>query len=102
MIKIIKEEIEIEESLELRLKIICNFCNTAPTIINGSIIRVEHTNLTYIEPHRIIINDNLYLAFNYSNEIYINNLGKKLKLSELENYIRQAYILSKREKFIII
>lgn len=98
MIKIIKEEIEIEESLELRLKIICNFCNTVPTIINGSIRRVEHTNLTYIEPHRIIINDNLYLAFNYSNEIYINNLGKKLKLSELENYIRQAYILSKREK----
>ena len=98
MIKIIKEEIEIEESLELRLKIICGFCNTAPTIINGSIRRVEHTNLTYIEPHRIIINDNLYLAFNYSNEIYINSLGKKLKLSELENYIRQAYILSKREK----
>lgn len=77
MIKIIKEEIEIEESLESRLKIICDFCNTTPTIINGSIRRVEHTNLTYIEPHRIIINDNLYLAFNYSNEIYINNLVRK-------------------------
>lgn len=90
MIKIIKEEIKIEKSLESRLKIICDFCNTKPTIINGSIRRVEHTNLTYIEPHRIIINDNLYLAFNYSNEIYINNLGKKIKLSELENYIKQA------------
>ena len=90
MIKIIKEEIEIEESLESRLKIICDFCNTTPTIINGSIRRVKHTNLTYIEPHRIIINDKLYLAFNYSNEIYINNLGKKIKLSELEDYIKQA------------
>lgn len=89
MIKIIKEEIEIEESLESRLKIICDFCNTTPTIINGGIRRVEHTNLTYIEPHRIIINDKLYLAFNYSNEIYINNLGKKIKLSELENYIKE-------------
>lgn len=89
MIKIIKEEIEIKESLESRLKIICDFCNTTPTIINGSIRRVEHTNLTYIEPHRIIINDKLYLAFNYSNEIYINNLGKKIKLSELENYIKE-------------
>ena len=49
MIKIIKEEIEIEESLESRLKIICDFCNTTPTIINGSIRRVEHTNLTYID-----------------------------------------------------
>lgn len=90
MIKIIKEEIEIEESLESRLKIICDFCNTIPIIINGSIRRVEHTNLTYIEPHRIIINDNLYLAFNYSNEIYINNLGKKIKLYELESYIKPA------------
>lgn len=90
MIKIIKEEIEIEESLESRLKIICDFCNTTPTIINGSIRRVEHTNLTYIEPHRIYIKNNLYLAFNYSSEIYVNNLGKKIKLSELEDYIKQA------------
>ena len=90
MIKIIKEEIEIEESLESRLKIICDFCNTKPTIINGSIRKIDKTNLTYVEPHRIIIKDNLYLAFNYSNEIYIQNLGKKIKLSELENYIKQV------------
>lgn len=88
MIKIIKEEIEIEESLESRLKIICDFCNTTPTIINGSIRRVEHTNLTYIEPHRIIINNTTFLAFNYSNEIFIENLSNKIKLSELENYIK--------------
>ena len=33
MIKIIKEEIEIEESLELRLKIIYNFCNTGRKVV---------------------------------------------------------------------
>ena len=81
MIKIIKEEIEIEESLESRLKIICDFCNTTPTIINWSIRRVEYTNLTYIEPHRIIINDIIFLAFNYFNEIFIENLNNKIKLS---------------------
>mgnify|MGYP000706678559 FL=1 len=81
MIKIIKEEIEIEESLESRLKIICDFCNTTPTIINGSIRRVEHTNLTYIEPHRIIINDITFLVFNYFNQIFIENLNNKIKLS---------------------
>lgn len=90
MVNIIKEEIEIEESLESRLRVICDFCNTTPTIINGSIRRIDKTNLTYIEPHRIIIKDNLYLAFNYSNEIYIQNLGKKIKLTELENYIKQV------------
>ena len=81
MIKIIKEKIEIEESLESRLKIICDFCNTTPTIINGSIRRVEHANLTYIEPHRIIINDITFLVFNYFNEIFIENLNNKIKLS---------------------
>lgn len=81
MIKIIKEEIKIEKSLESRLKIICDFCNTTPTIINGSIRRVEHTNLTYIGPHRIIINDITFLVFNYFNEIFIENLNNKIKLS---------------------
>ena len=89
-VNIIKEEIEIEESLESRLRVICDFCNTTPTIINGSISRIDKTNLTYIEPHRIYIKNNLYLVFNYSNEIYIQNLGKKIKLSELENYIKQV------------
>ena len=81
MVNIIKEEIEIEESLESRLKVICDFCNTTPTIISGSIKRVEHTNLTYIEPHRIIINDITFLVFNYFNEIFIENLNNKIKLS---------------------
>ena len=39
MIKIIKEEIEIDESLVSRLKVICVFCNTIPIIENGSIKR---------------------------------------------------------------
>ena len=36
MINIIKKEIDVEESLRKKLEIICDFCNTTPTIINGS------------------------------------------------------------------
>jgi len=86
MINVIKKEIDMEESLKKRLEIICDFCNTTPTIINGSIRKIDKTNLNYIEPHRVIINNVMFLAFNYSNEIYINNLSKKIKISELENY----------------
>ena len=85
MIKFIKKELEIEESLKQRIMIICDFCNTTPTIINGSIRKIDKTNLTYIEPHRIIINDTTFLAFNYSNEMFIENLSNKIKLSELED-----------------
>ena len=88
MIKIITQELEIESNLKQRLEFICEFAKVQPTIINGSIRKIDKTNLTYIEPHRIIINDITFLAFNYSNEIFIENLSNKIKLSELENYIK--------------
>ena len=89
MINIVTKELEFDEELKKRIEFICDFCNTTPTIINGSIRKIDKTNLSYIEPHRIIIKNNLYLAFNYSNEIYISNLSKKIKLSELENCIKE-------------
>ncbi len=88
MVNIIKEEITLDESLKKKLKFICDFAKVKPTIINGSIRRIDKTNLTYIEPHRIIINNTTFLAFNYSNEIFIENLSNKIKLSELENYLK--------------
>ena len=88
MVNIIKEELPIEESLRKKLELICEFAKTTPTIINGNIRKIDKTNLTYIEPHRIIINNTTFLAFNYSNEIFIENLSNKIKLSELEDYIK--------------
>ena len=88
MVKIIKEELSLEESLKKKIEFICDFTNTTLTIINGSIRKIDKTNLTYIEPHRIIINNTTFLAFNYSNEIFIENLSNKIKLSELEDYIK--------------
>ena len=88
MINIIKEELPIEEHLRKKLELICEFATSIPTIINGNIRKIDRTNLTYIEPNRIIIKDKTFLIFNYSNEIFIRNLGKKIKLSELENYIK--------------
>ena len=35
-----------------------------------------------------IIKDITFLIFNYSNEIFIENLSNKIKLSELENYLK--------------
>ena len=70
------------------MEFICDFAKVKPTFINGSIRKIDKTNLTYIEPHRIIIKDITFLIFNYSNEIFIENLSNKIKLSELENYLK--------------
>ena len=88
MVNIIKEEIPIEESLKKKLEFICEFAKTTPTIINGNIRKIDKTNLTYIEPHRIIIKGINFLVFNYSNEIFIENLSNKIRLSDLEDYIK--------------
>ena len=59
MVKIIKEELSFEESLKRKIQFICDFCNTTPEFINGSIRKIDKTNLTYNEPHTIIINNYL-------------------------------------------
>ena len=79
--KIIKQELQFEESLKQRLEFICELSKVTPTFINCSIIKLEKTNLTYLEPHKMIIKNITFLVFNYSNDVYISNLTKKIKLS---------------------
>ena len=88
MVNIIKEELPIEETLRKKLELICEFAKATPKIINGNIRKIDRTNLTYIEPNRIIIKDITFLIFNYSNEVFIENLSNKIKLSELEDYLK--------------
>ena len=88
MVNIIKEELSLEESLKKKIAFICGFTNTKPTIIKGNIRKIDRTNLIYIELRRIIINNITFLAFNYSYEIFIENLSNKIKLSELEDYLK--------------
>ena len=88
-LKIIKQEIQFEECLKQRLEFICEFAKVNPTFINGSIRKLEKTNLTYIELHKVIIKSITFLVFNYSNDVYISNLSKKIKLSELEEYLKK-------------
>ena len=86
--QIIKEQLQFEESLKQRLEFICEFSKTTPIFINGSIRKIDKTNLSYVEPHRVIVKNITLLVFNYSNDVYINNLSKKIKLAELEDYLR--------------
>lgn len=86
--KIIKEKLQFEENLKQRLEFICEFAKVTPTFMNGSIRKLDKTNLSYIEPHRVIIKNNTFLVFNYSNDVYISNLAQKIKLTELENYLK--------------
>lgn len=88
VMKIIKQEIQFEENLKQRLEFICEFSKVNPTFINGSIRKIEKTKFSYIEPHKVIVKNTTLLVFNYSNDVYISNLSKKIKLLELETYLK--------------
>ena len=94
MLNVIKQEVRMEESLRKRLEFICEFFRVKPIIINGNLRTIDKTNLTYLEPHRIIINDITFLAFNYSNEISF----LKSKIKDIQNTLE--YWKDKFEKLI--
>ena len=89
MVNNIKEDLDIEEALKKKLEFICGFCNTECEIQKGSIRTIERTNLSYVEPHGIIIKGITFLAFNYSKTLYVGNLSNKLEINELESFIKQ-------------
>ena len=74
---------------ELKTKIdwSCRFAKHKYEIYEGCLRIVEHTNLAYVEPHKVIINNRLYLFFNEQKYFYIGNLQNKIPLAELSEYI---------------
>ena len=85
---LIKEKLDVEETLHKRIKNILMFLNIKEKVKKGNIISISNTNLAYIEPHKLTINDITYLFFNECENVYINTLEEYIKISELENYIK--------------
>lgn len=88
MLNIITKEVPIDEELQSKIQFICDFCNVKPTFINGSIRKIEKTNINYIEPNKIIIKSATFLAFNHNKDVYVENLQKRINISDLQEYIK--------------
>ena len=86
---ITKEVLEIEESLNQRINSILSFLGISAEIIKGNIINLDNTNLAYIEPHKLVINDTTYLLFNESQEVFINTLETSISITKLETHIKK-------------
>ena len=71
MISIKTSKLEIDDNLKKKIEIICSFNNLKLKFINETIKNINKTNLSYIEPHRVIINNIVVLLFIYSRTIYI-------------------------------
>ena len=92
MLSITRKEINISEELKSKIKWACQLKlkgKEKPQIINGCLKIIEHTNLAYVEPHKVIIKNNLYLFFNEHDYFYIDNLENKYRISKLQEYIER-------------
>ena len=49
-----------DEELEKKIKLICSFNKAKCNIKQGRIIYIDDSNISFIEPHRIIIKVNSY------------------------------------------
>jgi hypothetical protein len=82
MINITKKEIEMCFDLVTKLKWACG-SNYKAT--NGCLRIINHTNIAYVEPHKVIINNVLFL-----NEfVYVENLSNKIPITNLKDYLRE-------------
>ena len=86
--QITKEKLDIAGTLNKRINNLLKFVNIKSKLINGNIIHISKTNLAYIEPHKLIINDITYLFFNNCENVYINTLKQSISLNELEKHIK--------------
>lgn len=89
--QIIKEKLDIDEVLEKRIKNILKFLNIKSKIIKGNIIHISKTNIAYIQPHRLVINETAYLFFNECENVYINDLSRSIPLKDLSDFIKCTF-----------
>ena len=75
------------DKLKTKINWSCKFNKKSYQIIEGYLRIVEHTNLAYVEPYKVIIEDILYLFFNEQKYFYIGNLKKKIPIADLSEYI---------------
>ena len=47
--KIIKQELQFEKSLKQRIEFVCEFSKAIPKFVNGSIRKLEKTNISYVD-----------------------------------------------------
>lgn len=90
MLNIIKKQINISKELNSKIEWACQLKlkgKEKTKIYQGSLRVIEHSNLAYVEPHRLVIKNKLYLFFNEHDYFYVNDLRNKYPLSQLKDYI---------------
>ena len=91
MLTIETKELEISKGLLKKVEMICKFACVKFTISNGNIKNIKGTNIAYVKPHIIKINNIDYLMFDECDDIFVNGCDEKIKFKDFETYIKSHF-----------
>ena len=93
MLNVVKEKLELSPDLRKKINWASKYTSTSITLEKGTLIKLEPTNISYVDPHKVIINDIKFLFFNSVDCFYINSLNDKHEFSELEIMFKKVKLL---------
>lgn len=89
MFEIETKNLKISEELNIKIDMICRFASVKHEFIPGNIKSVKNTNISYVKPHILKVKGNDYLILEEYEEVFINGYNKKIKLKDLESYLKK-------------
>ena len=88
MFEIETKELKISEELNRKIDMKCRFACVKYEFIPGNIKSIKNTNIVYVKPHILKVKGNDYLILEECEEVFINGYNEKIKLKDLENYLK--------------
>ena len=77
MLNIVKEKLDLSPDLKKKIDWAKNYTSTPIKLEKGHLIRLEPSNLAYVNPHKVKINNYTFLFFNGVDTFYVNTLNDK-------------------------
>ena len=71
MLNIIKEKLDLSPDLKKKIDWAKKYTSTPIKLEKGHLIRLEPSNLAYVDPHKVKINNYTFLFFNGVNTFYV-------------------------------
>ena len=90
MLNIVKEKLELSPDLRKKINWASKYTSTSITLEKGALIKLEPTNIAYVDPHKVINNNNNSLFFNGVDCFYINSINDKYEFLGLETMFKKA------------
>ena len=92
MINEIRQEINLSPDLEKKINWAIKYASIKVKVQKGALIRLEPTNMAYLEPHKIEINNIIFLFLNGKDYFFVNSYENQFPFSELSSQLKLAYM----------